>query len=322
MNQSFILKSLLSIILAAGLLFSCQKKAELPQFQEVSFKALKIIPISGSKSTANWECKDIIPTNAWVIINDEDYFPELFEVDGALFMQALKLPVLKNGQYCVTAFVLYMEGNDTPGYQAEPVGDEIVSGTPQPGSDYEVYINEAYRFPYCFAVTAFAKAEIPIEVLCYQDADYSEFGCETAFAYNVDYSECFLDLTIINADRWGWTNGPLAQNNIPYSFEIYAAAGQCNLDAGTLVGTLTLLYVNDEAVVTYSMDAGFSLDEVHIYVGNDILPKKKNGSYTEAPGQYPHVAENLNGVTSYSYTFDNITGDVYLIAHAVVCGYY
>lgn len=310
------------IVLSLGLLYSCQKKTDTPQFQDVSFKALDIFPFTGLKSTADWECKDIIPTHAWVVINDVDYFPELFDVDGVLFMQAIKLQVLESGQYCASAFVLYLEGNYTPGYQAEPVGDEIVSGTPQPGSEYEVYINEAFRFPYCFTVTAFTKADIPIEVLCYQDGGYSEYGCETSFAYNVDYAGCFLELTIINADRWGWTNGPLAQDNIPYSFEIYAAAGQCNLNAGTLVGTLTLIYDNDEAVVTYSMDAGFSLDEVHIYVGNDMLPKKKNGDYTVAPGQYPHGAENLNGATSYSYTFNNITGDVYLIAHAVVCGYY
>ena len=169
------MKKLLLIVLSAGLLFSCQKKETetTPQFQDVSFKAVQITPDAGLKSTADWECKDIIPTHAWVVINDEDYFPELFDVDGELFTQALKLPVLENdGEHCITAFVLYYEGNDTPGYQADPVGDEIVFGTPQPASDYETYINEDYRFSYCFTVSAFAKAEIPIEVLCYQNADY------------------------------------------------------------------------------------------------------------------------------------------------------
>ena len=173
------MKKLLFVLLAALTIASCQKKENetAPQFQDVSFKALEITPDAGLKSTADWVCKDIVPTHAWVVINGEDYFPELFDVDGVLFTQALKLPVLEVGtQYCISDFVLYYEGNNTPGYQTTGDGDEIVYGTPLPGSDYETYINVDYRFPYCFTVDAFAKAEIPIEVLCYQNADYTEFG--------------------------------------------------------------------------------------------------------------------------------------------------
>ena len=36
--------------------------------------------------------------------------------------------------------------------------------------------------------------------------------------------------------------------------------------------------------MTFTMKEGFSLDEVHLYVGNEILPIDKKGKITIAPG--------------------------------------
>ncbi|HEY9113944.1 MAG TPA: hypothetical protein VIN10_04545, partial [Bacteroidales bacterium] len=162
-------------------------------------------------------------------------------------------------------------------------------------------------------------------------------NCETAFAYNQNGIDgqtryCFLTLKKSDAsynpagpenknfNRWGWTNQLLVKGT--YNFDIYAAAGQCELTKGTLVGSLNVDYQsNGNVVVTYNMNSGFKLSQVHIYVGNARLPQK-NGNFTVAPGQYPWVDDNLNMLSTYSYTFTGMSGNVYVVAHAVVCGAY
>lgn len=154
-------------------------------------------------------------------------------------------------------------------------------------------------------------------------------GCETAFAYDGVLAECFSEYSnlIPNDNRWGWTIGPL--NYGSYTFPIYAAAGNCDLNNGYLVGTLYIDYsgpvdLNEtgEAIITFSMDPGYSLDETHLYVGDEPIYKKKQGQgyvYTVAPGQYPYKNEDLNGASSDVYNV-YIDGPIYVIAHAVVCG--
>ncbi|MHC5004980.1 MAG: hypothetical protein ACYTJ0_17875, partial [Planctomycetota bacterium] len=106
-----------------------------------------------------------------------------------------------------------------------------------------------------------------------------------------------------------------------YEFPIYAGAGQCDLDKGTLVGHL---HVDSSSVVlvevTYVMDPGFAMDEVHIYIGDEILPRK-NGEFTVAPGQYQQIEESLVGdfTTAYAWQVDWDLDGFYVVAHAVVC---
>ncbi|GAJ09027.1 unnamed protein product, partial [marine sediment metagenome] len=127
-------------------------------------------------------------------------------------------------------------------------------------------------------------------------------------------AHCFSEYGFGN---WGWSNGPLAAGS--YTFDIYAGAGQCDINKGTLVGTLTVDYDGAEAIVTYNMYAGYTMDETHLYVGTDPLPIKKNGGYTTAPGQYLY-GHNLDDATTDSYEVTGLSGDIYVVAHAVVCG--
>ena len=144
--------------------------------------------------------------------------------------------------------------------------------------------------------------------------------CETAFAFGGDDGTCFLDFEDLSANRWGWTNGPLEEGS--YEFEIYTGAGQCDLSKGTHVGTLYVEYEDGEVKVTYELFDGFSLTEVHIYVGNDPLPTRSQGRNGEvptvAPGQYTYTNDNLNYLSSYYQEF-YASGEIYVIAHAVVC---
>ncbi|TXN35951.1 hypothetical protein FVB32_15430 [Flagellimonas hymeniacidonis] len=124
--------------------------------------------------------------------------------------------------------------------------------------------------------------------------------CETAFARGNDGNTCFLDEGF---SRWGWTIGPLSPD-ADESYDIYAGAGQCDISKGELVGTVDIVYADGEVTVTYNIDESYSVAETHTYAGNDMFPTKK-GAPTVAPGQYS-IQENLEG-------------DIYVIAHAVVC---
>jgi hypothetical protein len=139
--------------------------------------------------------------------------------------------------------------------------------------------------------------------------------CETAFAYGGDDAVCFLDTDVIDTSRWGWFNGPLAAGS--YSFDLYAGAGQCDLSKGTLVGQVSVDFDGATAQVSYSMGSGFTLDETHLYVGAEPLPRK-NGEYTVAPGQYGNV-HTLTAASSDSFTVSGLSGSVYVVAHAVAC---
>jgi len=161
-------------------------------------------------------------------------------------------------------------------------------------------------------------------IFCGNDEPPVDENCETAFAYGGSYAHCFitgLDFAPWNIpdntfNRWGWTNGPLGAGE--YTFDIYAGAGQCDLSKGTLVGTLTVDYDGSTAEITYTMDSGFTMDETHLYVGSEILPRDVNNNYTVAPGQYPDQ-HDLDDATTDSYTVYDLSGDIFVVAHAVVC---
>jgi len=144
-------------------------------------------------------------------------------------------------------------------------------------------------------------------------------NCETAYAYYAyncgccgGSAKCFSNWGF---SQWGWTNGQLGPGC--YTFDIYAGAAQCNIYKGKKVGYLTVYYNGSTAVVTYNMYSGYKMDETHLYVGNEPLPRK-NGSYTVAPGQYPY-SHDLNNASTDSYTITGLCGKIYIIAHAVVC---
>ncbi len=142
-----------------------------------------------------------------------------------------------------------------------------------------------------------------------------EWGtCETGYAYGGGYALCFSEYDFSN---WGWSNGPLSAGE--YEFEIYAGVGGCEPADGTLVGTLTVDYDGATADVTYEMNAGYTMTATHLYVGSEPLPRKKNGTYTTAPGQYPYGHNLVDAITD-RYDVTGLSGDIFVVAHADVCG--
>ncbi|MCD4729837.1 MAG: hypothetical protein K8R74_04500 [Bacteroidales bacterium] len=150
---------------------------------------------------------------------------------------------------------------------------------------------------------------------CKQDCEIPQYDCETAYAYGDDLATCFLDIPELKTNNWGWSNGPISDPS-SYSWDIYAGAGQCDITKGTLVGTLDVDYSAGTVIVTYNIDPDFTMDENHLFIGEngEMLPRKK-GKYTTAPGQFPYSGQS-------SYTIDGLSGDIYVVAHSVVCGDY
>lgn len=142
---------------------------------------------------------------------------------------------------------------------------------------------------------------------------------------------CFLELDL-NRDgvgdfnRWGWTNGALAAGT--HSFDLHAGAGRCDPAKGTKVGTLTVDYDGSTATVRFQASGkhpltglDYKLQETHLYVGSEVMPKNKLGEPTAAPGQYPTIHGELKGVTSDSYSISGLSGPIYVVAHATVSGF-
>ena len=75
-------------------------------------------------------------------------------------------------------------------------------------------------------------------------------GCETAFGY-FKY-QCFREYDF---KRWGWVIGPLSS---PFedSYDLYAAAGKCDIDKGFKAGTVSLNYADGSLTVDIAADPG------------------------------------------------------------------
>jgi len=142
----------------------------------------------------------------------------------------------------------------------------------------------------------YAEATLLVNVQC--------FIYESAWAKG-DPNESFCENGFNN---WGWTN-PFEEGDSQF-MPLYAGAGQCDISRGTLVGTVEISY-NGGFTYEYHLDAGFSLEEYHIYAGSTMFPQQQRGGGrnaryvdTVAPGQY--------------YIEDDLEGDIWVIAHGVV----
>lgn len=136
--------------------------------------------------------------------------------------------------------------------------------------------------------------------------DTPPVGCNTAFGFG---GQTFQSLGIGN--NWGWVI-TLNQEGAG-STDLHAGAGQNIIGPNTLVGTLNWNYAQGLLTVQFVMNAGWVMNETHLYASH--LPPT-----TSAPGQYGNT-HSLNEATTDTYQIQISGGvlPVYMIAHAVVC---
>lgn len=198
---------------------------------------------------------------------------------------------LLDDQNCIACSFL---GND---WSVEK-GQEIVDAALANGEGYEPSAGDQLAIVLLpTGRTQSIIVTIPLE--CDEEKELS--GCETAFAKGDNGETCFIGNGF---NRWGWTIGPLA-DGAEGSYEVYAGAGQCDTAKGVLVGSVDVSYIGGEVSVTYNIDDTYEVSETHTYAGSTMYPIAKNGKETVAPGQY--------------YIEENLSGEIYVIAHAVVC---
>lgn len=142
------------------------------------------------------------------------------------------------------------------------------------------------------------------------DDYFYDGGNETGFGFDPTngFATCFIDDIAIHNNRWGWTNGPYTVGT--HVLELWAGAGQCDTSNGIQAGTVTLTYDGSTATVNYNLFSGASVGDVQLYVGEDKYPMK-NGKPTVSPGQFPYSG-------STSYVISDLSGTIYIIAHADV----
>lgn len=152
----------------------------------------------------------------------------------------------------------------------------------------------------------------------------SPVECRVAFAHhNSRVSQSFQELSFTDKVEyegsdvtWGWSNGPLASSNYAYTFEMYTKGGA---ETMTPVGSLTLGYDGEEAVVTLDAAEGLWLKEIQAYVGTAPLPLSADGIETIDPTEYPIAHQRMSLSRSFVVT-DFEDGPVYVVAEATVCG--
>ena len=163
-------------------------------------------------------------------------------------------------------------------------------------------------------------------------------SCTTAWAFgektlNSIPDVCTEDPSDTITSAWGWQIGPVSSGTSGTK-NIYAGAGNNDISKGTLVGKLNYTHTSNgdgtcTVKVSWNMDAGFSLDETHLFIGYQ-------NTLTSAPGKLGNSngcsgspvgsggislpIHTLNSATSDSYTATTNCSPLYIAAHAVACG--
>ena len=309
MKKLFFLSGLLMLLF----ILSCDKNS-LEKSNYVSVLAsMSTFPVDGENNGGNITCDEVSATVDCEFeyssgrINYED-FPEggttgpiTWTTDGKYVSWTSTVPV--------KIAIIVKGGNDANVYFEGC--DQCVTE----GSGLSAPVNPNNGKPYGLSNITFCYS------LCETET------CETSFARKTveSYVRCFLNLDLdqngtMDFNRWGWTNGPITESHVHTWYNIYAAAGQCDISKGTFVGVMHVVYSEGTATVYIDMNSPYTLKETQLYIGNDILPKN-NGQYTVAPGQYPYKHEDLVAADKDQYTIPGLSGDLYIVLHATVCGF-
>ena len=143
-----------------------------------------------------------------------------------------------------------------------------------------------------------AKAALKINVQC---VDW-----ESAWALGVGEPVTAYAFCDNGFNNWGWSN--LIGQPYTGTWPLYAGAGQCEPERGTLVGTFEPVYRADGSFdYEFVYNEGILVEDGSeaVYAGKAMFPRLpgRNGAFTTAPGHY---------------SIGELGGDIYVIAHSNV----
>ncbi len=168
------MKKLMLILTVSGLVFlfaGCNKqKTETPGTQQSSQGvSFSIAPgqTGGLKSTASTDCFSQTANYAKITIDGKHYLRAIFYVDGVPYTNTLQLGT---GLHTLQEFTIWSD-HQTPN---DSTDDVMLSAVPHSGSTYSPYVSSPLDI--AFSVEAFKKTQVPVEALCYQPSNYTDFG--------------------------------------------------------------------------------------------------------------------------------------------------
>jgi len=166
------MKKLLLLIPIISLFFmSCNKDTIDNNIGQVQFSVVQT-PFenfkNGLKEDTVPQCSDLEWSYAKFEIGGNTYVSPIIEMpSGDMLTQSLKLDT---GDYNLTSFYVF-NNNNTPNDTSD---DILVRAAPKPNSKYWSLMENKLNIP--IHVNAFKKKSFDVDVLCYQDLYYEQFG--------------------------------------------------------------------------------------------------------------------------------------------------
>lgn len=203
---------ILSLFCIAVFMFSCEKEMEKElKMTEVVFGIAHVEPLVVKDGHLSPICvEDMVPVRAEIDIDGTIYDLEIFELNGRLYTQAIKLPA-KAG-YEVKTCIVYNKD------------DVEIMATPLKNSTFADFVVKPVSF--YFDCVDVEKLEVDIEVLCYTPALTYEFGFNwMEFQQIVVREMCFYgDLCIKDVDDYFIKGSPYIDDFIKeqYVFDLPA----------------------------------------------------------------------------------------------------
>jgi hypothetical protein len=142
---------------------SCKKDSQTAEY-DLSFD---ISAGQMLKSTEAVPCFEQESDYVKVNISGTEYKLDVFYVDGKPYTKTIKLP---EGNYTINEFVMW---NDN-GTSTNEADDWVMAATPHVGAEFAQFVSNPLTRP--FDISQFAKNRFPIEVVCYEEDQYSKFG--------------------------------------------------------------------------------------------------------------------------------------------------
>jgi hypothetical protein len=156
---------------------------------------------------------------------------------------------------------------------------------------------------------------VTCEITNTQDAP--QLNSNTAYAFQS--GACFNTFNP-RISNWGWqinagmTSAMQRAEGTATSYPIYAGAAGCDISKGWNVGSIKVWYDGVNVHVKYELTAPYTMSQAHAWIkGTSVLPNNM------APGQYP-LKRNFDPYATTTTFQQAITGQVYIVAHAVVWG--
>lgn len=138
-----------------------------------------------------------------------------------------------------------------------------------------------------------------VEDECEEDPE--DPSCDTAFALGNTVLS-----SITQGNAWGWAENYTGGDG-SFELELWAGAGQNNLDNGWQAGSVSVTVDGTNVTVEINLFDNVSMNEFQVYVSD-------NQPTTSAPGQYANFTTGT--YPNYTYSGD---GSFWLIVHAVTC---